>query len=283
VKADAKSVTIVAVGDVADCSGGRQMDVAALVDRIRPDAVLALGDLAYPNGAIEELVDCYGPSFGRFRSITRAVPGNHEYHTPHAGAYYAYFCGSSGVPFEGYYSFELGGWHVVALNSNCGGDLDVPAEVATEFGGCGPDSPQAQWLKQDLDAHPAACTLAMWHHPRHSSALEGATKEMQALWSILADRGVDLVLNGHAHAYERFPPMRADGTRDDAHGMREIIVGTGGSALSGFGDGPVRSDVRSAASHGALKVELRDGSYRWTFVPIDGDTLRDEGESPCHG
>jgi hypothetical protein len=283
VKADAKSVTVVAVGDVADCNGGKQMEVASLVDRIAPDAVLGLGDLAYPNGSIDELLDCYGPSLGRFRCITRAVPGNHEYHTPHAGAYYAYFCGSSGTAFQGYYSFELGPWHVVALNSNCGGDLDVPAEVATEFGGCGADSPQARWLESDLAAHPASCTLAMWHHPRHSSAVEGSTKAMQSLWAILAGHHVDLVVNGHAHAYERFPPMDANGVRDDVNGMRAVLVGTGGSPLSGFGDGPVHSEIRNAGSHGVLKLELFEARYRWTFVPVDGDSFHDEGETPCHG
>ena len=280
----ASTVKIVAVGDVADCSGGQQMQVAALVDRLQPDAVLALGDLAYPNGSIDDFLDCYAPAFGRFRTMTRAVPGNHEYHTPHAGAYYTYFCGSSGTPFQGYYSFELGRWHVVALNSNCGGDLDVPAEVSTEFGGCGPDSPQARWLRDDLAAHPKGCTLAMWHHPRHSSSSEGSSLAMQPLWEILSARGVDLVLNGHAHAYERFGPLDAHAKPDDARGIRAIIVGTGGSGLSSFdGDAPLRGDVRDATSHGVLHLELAPSSYRWTFEPIEGDTFHDEGSAPCHG
>ncbi|CAN5925504.1 hypothetical protein BH11MYX4_BH11MYX4_52060 [soil metagenome] len=284
VAAGASTVRVVAVGDVADCDGGRQMRVAALVERLSPAAVLGLGDLAYPNGSIDDFLDCYGPSLGRFRTITRAVPGNHEYHTPHAGAYYAYFCGSSGVPFQGYYSFAIGRWHVVALNSNCGGDVDVDGDVSRDFGGCGADSPQARWLRDDLAAHPSGCTLAMWHHPRRSSGSEGSTRAMQSLWEILAAHRVDLVLNGHAHAYERFAPMDASGQRDDAHGMRAITVGTGGSSLSSFdGDAPVRGDVRDASSHGVLQLELRSTSCSWTFQAIDGDTFHDEGEAGCHG
>lgn len=277
------AVTVVAVGDVADCSGGRQADVAAVVDRIQPAALLALGDLAYPNGSVDDFLDCYGPSFGRFRGITHPVPGNHEYHTPHAGAYYAYFCDAAGAPFEGYHSFELGSWHVVALNSNCGGDLDVPAEVASEFGGCGAGSPQARWLASDLEAHPSRCTLALWHHPLRSSSSEGGTHEMADLFRILVAHGVDLALNGHAHAYERFPPMTADGRRDDARGMRVMIVGTGGSPLSELRDHPEKSDVRDATSHGVLRLELLDGRYSWRFVPVDGDSFHDEGGAPCHG
>ena len=284
VAAAASTVTVVAVGDVADCAGGKQMRVAALVDRLRPAALFGLGDLAYPNGSIDEFLDCYGPSLGRFRAITRAVPGNHEYHTPHAGAFFAYFCGSSGVPFEGYYSFSIGRWHVVALNSNCGGDLDVDGDPSRDFGGCGADSPQASWLRADLAAHPSPCTLAMWHHPRHSSSSEGSARTMQGLWEILAAHGVDLVLNGHAHAYERFAPMDANGQRDDVHGIRAIIVGTGGSSLSSFDDdAPVHGDVRDATSHGVLQLELRPTSYAWAFQAIDGDTFHDEGEAGCHG
>ena len=280
----ASTARIVAVGDIAQCSGGQQMRVAALVDRLQPAAVLGLGDLAYENGSIDDFLGCYAPSFGRFRSITRAVPGNHEYHTPHAGAYYAYFCGSSGTPFQGYYSFSIGRWHVVALNSNCGGDLDVPAEVSDDFGGCGPDSAQARWLRADLDAHRSPCTLAMWHHPRRSSATEGSTPAMQSLWEILSAHHVDLVLNGHAHAYERFAPRDASGKRDGLNGIRAITVGTGGSTLSTFDDDArERGEVRDASSHGVLQLELRPASYTWSFEPIDGDSFHDGGEAGCHG
>jgi hypothetical protein len=279
---DAAVVTVAAVGDVADCAGGSQMAVADTVTTMKPDAVFALGDLAYPNANIDELVDCYGPTLGRFRSITRAVPGNHEYHTPHAGAYYAYFCGSSGETFKGWYSFDIGRWHVVALNSNCGGDLDVVSDVADDFGGCDEGSPQTTWLRADLDAHPTGCTLAMWHHPRFSSSTEGPSPMVDTLWRIVVEHGVDVVLNGHAHDYQRFPPLAPDGRRDDAKGTRNFIVGTGGVKLTDFDpDQPIRSEVRENGSHGALRLELREHGYAWSFVPIDGDTLHDDGEATC--
>ena len=275
-------VTVAAVGDIADCAGGSQMAVATTIEGIKPDAVFALGDLAYPNANIDELVDCYGPSLGRFRSITRAVPGNHEYHTPHAGAYYAYFCGSSGDAFKGWYSFDIGRWHVVALNSNCGGDLDVVSDVADDFGGCDASSPQAAWLRADLDAHPSGCKLAMWHHPRFSASSEGGSPMVDALWRIIVEHGVDLVLNGHAHNYQRFPRVGVDGLRDDVNGTRNIVVGTGGVKLAKFSaKEPNRSEMRANDSHGALRLELREHDYAWSFVPVNGDMLHDEGTEAC--
>ncbi|MGZ3456226.1 MAG: metallophosphoesterase family protein [Polyangiales bacterium] len=275
-------VTIAAVGDVADCDGGKQMAVASIVERMKPDAVLAMGDLAYPDGAIADFLDCYGPSLGRFRRITRAAPGNHEYHTPHAGAYYAYFCGSSGEPFKGWYSFDVGRWHVVALNSNCGQDLDVVSDVASDFGGCTDGSPQIAWLRADLDAHRGQCTIAMWHHPRWSSSSEGSSHEVDTIFRVVAEHGVDIVLNGHAHDYQRFPHLGADGTPSQA-GPRVFVVGTGGSSLSSFDDDSHdRSEFRDNGSHGALRLELRERSYAWSFAAVDGDPLRDEGEDSCH-
>lgn len=275
--------TVVAVGDVADCAGGRQMDVAASIARIAPNAVFALGDLAYPNGSMDDYLDCYAPSFGRFRDITRPVVGNHEYHTPHAGAYYAYFCGAAGASFDGWYSFDLGAWHVVALNSVCGQDLDVASDVATDFGGCGEGSRQMTWLRADLEAHQGRCTIAMWHHPRWSSSSEGSSPVVDSLWRLLVHYGVDIALHGHAHDYQRFPPLDENGARDDLRGVRAFVVGTGGSPLSAFDtDARIRSEVRDNTSHGVLRLDLHEHDYAWAFVPMEGDGFHDEGQARCH-
>lgn len=280
---DPDAVVVVAAGDIAECPGGAQDATAALVDRLAPDAVLTLGDTVYPNGSLDEFLDCYDRSWGRFRSITRAAVGNHEYHAPHAGPFYAYFCGGSGKPFEGRTSFELGAWHVVVLNSTCGGDLDVPTSVADELGGCGADSPQARWLVADLAAHPSRCTLAMWHHPRFSSGPYGSATAMSAIWKILYDAGADLVLSGHAHMYERFEPMDEAGNVDAARGMRELVVGTGGKTpLHDVASVVSGSVVRGNTAHGVLRLELRKDGFAWRFVPVDGESFEDSGEAPCH-
>jgi 3',5'-cyclic AMP phosphodiesterase CpdA len=280
---DPTAAVVVAAGDIAECPSGNQEATAALVDPIAPDAVLTLGDTVYPNGSLDEFLDCYHPSWGRFRSITRAAVGNHEYHAPHAGPFFAYFCGGSGAPFEGRTSFEIGAWHIIVLNSNCGGDLDVPSSVPEEFGGCDASSPQAQWLKDDLAKHPAHCTLAMWHHPRFSSGPYGSAEYMRDLWRILHDAGVDLVLSGHAHLYERFAPMDADGNADDARGIREIVVGTGGkSPLHSIAHLATGSETQNNVTHGVLRLELRLNGYAWRFIPVAGGSYTDEGDAPCH-
>ncbi len=275
------SVDVVAAGDIADCNSDAHHKTAALVDRIKPSVVLALGDLAYPNGSLDDYLDCYDTSWGKFRSFTRAAVGNHEYHTAHAGAFYAYFCGSSGEPFRGYYSFEIGAWHAVVLNSNCGSDPDVPASVKDEFGGCGAGSPQARWLEADLASHPAKCTLAMWHHPRFTSGTHGDAVFMKDLWRILDAHGADLVLTGHVHNYERFAPLDADGRPHESGRMREINIGTGGHELTGFAQVRSGSEIRDQSSHGVVHLTLDESSYSWEFVPVDGDSFTDRGDATC--
>jgi hypothetical protein len=277
------AAVVVAAGDIAECPSGRQAETAALVKAIAPDAVLTLGDTVYENGSLEEFLDCYHPSWGAFRPITRAAVGNHEYHAPHAGPFFAYFCGGSGGPFEGRVSFEIGAWHVIVLNSNCGGDLDVPSSVAGEVGGCDANSPQARWLTQDLAAHRGACTLAMWHHPRFSSGPYGSAIFMRELWQILYDAGVEIVLTGHAHLYERFSMMDADGHLDPNRGLREFVVGTGGKTpLHHVANVVSGSATYSDATHGVLRLELRPRGYAWRFVATPGSSFLDEGEAPCH-
>jgi acid phosphatase type 7 len=275
------SVTVMAAGDIAKCSSDAHMQTATLVKSRTPDAVLALGDLAYPNGSIEEFVDCYGSSWGAFRSITRPAIGNHEYHAPNAGPYFAYFCGSAGEPFKGYYSFDIGPWHAVSLNSNCGSDGDLPSGTRESFGGCTADSPQARWLKEDLAKHRSQCTVAYWHHPRFSSsALHGNADFMRDMVAILDEAKVDLVLNGHVHSYERFEPQDADGRATARPGLREIVVGSGGGGLVAFGDARPNSGYRNNTDYGALELMLRSDGYTWSFLSTAGNML-DSGEDRC--
>jgi acid phosphatase type 7 len=278
---DPAAVVVAAAGDIATCPGGRQDETAMLVEALQPDLVLTLGDHAYANGSLDEFVDCYHASWGRFRSITRPAPGNHEYHAPHAGPYYSYFCGGSGPPLQGWTSFDIGAWHIVSLNSVCGGDAELSSSMTDEFGGCGPDSPQARWLEADLAAHPSACTLAFWHHPRFSSGVHGNGEFMRHLWRILHKAGVELALTGHSHAYERFAPMASDGRIDLERGLRQFVVGTGGAPLHELGRAVAGSELQHDSSYGVLRLELRERSYAWSFVSVDG-SFTDQGEQPCH-
>lgn len=250
----APSPTLVAAGDVASCRSTGDERTAAVVARV-PGTVAVLGDAVYERGTATEFRDCY--SWRRFRARTRAALGNHEYGSPDARPSKAYF----GVPQRGYYSYELGAWHVVVLNSNC-----RPA------GGCGAGSPQQRWLAADLERSGAGCTLAYWHHARYSSGLHGSDRTMAALWGTLAQGGADVVLGGHDHHYERFAPI---------DGIRSFVVGTGGRSLY-----PVlRRLSRSAVVHdrgfGVLRLTLREGAYDWRFLPVSGSSFSDSGSADC--
>ena len=192
----------------------------------------------------------------------RPAPGNHEYQTTDAAGYFSYFGAAAGTPGEGWYSYDLGAWHVVVLNSNC------------EFVGCGEESPQHAWLEADLRAHPATCTLAYWHHPRVSSGRHGDDPRTDALWGALAAGGADVVLVGHDHDYERIAPIDT---------MRSFVVGTGGRSLYAF-ERPTgaRTELRVNDSYGLLMLTLRDDGFSWRFVPAEGSTLLDAGSAGCH-
>jgi Tol biopolymer transport system component len=245
--------------------------------RMDLDAVLMLGDAQYEDGTAPKFEASYAPSWGRLREITRPVVGNHEYSVPGAAAYFDYFNGlgqqngPAGDRSQGWYSFDLGAWHVIALNSNC-------AEVS-----CAPGGPQEQWLRADLAAHPTACTLALMHHPLYSSGRsdEAATPEVAGLWQALYDGNADLVLSGHDHAYERFAPQDATGVNDPARGMREFIVGTGGKTLQGTSVQRPNSEVRGRA-FGVIRVGLHARSYDWQFLPDRVGAFTDGGTGTCH-
>jgi hypothetical protein len=259
---------LVGAGDIAACDSDGDEKTAALLDRIE-GTVFTLGDNVYPAGTPKEFAQCYEPTWGRHRKRTRPAPGNHDYGTAGAAGYFAYFGAAAGDPSKGYYSYDLGRWHVVVLNSNC-------PEV-----GCAAGAAQEQWLRQDLASHPAPCTVAMWHHPRFSSAAHGDLPIMGALWRALVDGGVDVALAGHDHDYERFAPMDGVGKADPARGMRSFVVGTGGRSFYTFEKVHATSEVRNGNTYGVLKLTLHPTSYDWEFVPVEGGTFRDSGSASC--
>jgi hypothetical protein len=261
---------LIAVGDIAGCEAYGDEETAALVDAM-PGTVAVLGDTVYPGGAPEEYAECYEPSWGRLRERTRPAVGNHEYLTPGAAGYFGYFGPSAGPSGLGYYSYDLGAWHVVVVNSQC-----------WEVGGCGRGDPQARWLEEDLLAHPADCTLAYWHVPRFSSGIHGGSDLMQTYWELLHQAGAEIVLNGHDHDYERFAPQDPQGNTDPERGIREFVVGTGGFGNYFFLGALPNSEVRDASTYGVLVLRLFPGRYEWEFVPVPGGTFTDNGSGVCH-
>ena len=261
---------LVGAGDIADCTNGGDSATASLVNDVS-GTVFTLGDNAYETGTSKQFRNCYGPTWGRFKSRTRPAIGNHEYETKGAGAYFAYFGKAAGAKGKGWYSYNAGAWHVVVLNANCD-------EV-----GCGKGSEQEKWLKADLAAHPDGCTLAYWHQARFASDdAHGNSAEVGPFWDDLYQAGADLVLNGHAHVYERFAPQTPAGKGDPAHGIREIVVGTGGESHYGFGHVRPNSQVRNDNTFGVLKLTLHTRSYGWEFIPVAGRSFKDSGTGSCH-
>ncbi len=252
----------VGAGDIALC-GGNDQATARQLDGIG-GTVFTLGDNAYMSGTREEFRNCYEPSWGRHKGRTRPVPGNHDYGTGNANAYYDYFGGNAGPSGLGFYSFELGAWHIVTLNSN------VPAGTA---------SLQAQWLRTDLESTTARCVAALWHHPLFSSGPNGNSPFMRDLYQILYDFGADLVLVGHDHMYERFAPQDPNGRLDTVRGMRQFVVGTGGVPLYDFQAPKPNSEVRLKV-HGVMKLTLFADRYQWEFLPLSG--AGDSGTTACH-
>jgi hypothetical protein len=281
---------IAAVGDIAcdpvssNFNGGlgtasacRQKHVADIVAGFPAVGVLPLGDIQYENGSLTKFKASYDLSWGRFKHITYPAIGNHEFGTPGGAGYYDYFNGA-GVPIgaagergKGYYSYDIGAWHLIALNSNC-----------TTTSSCRAGQPQETWLRADLAAHPNACTLAYWHHPRFSSGQHGDSPLMEDIWKALYDGGADVVLAGHDHLYERFGPQTEIGVADAARGIRSFIVGTGGRSHYGFGIPKPNTEVRNGDTFGVLKMTLHANSYDWTFVPEAGKTFTDTGSASCH-
>ncbi|HYL87113.1 MAG TPA: metallophosphoesterase [Candidatus Angelobacter sp.] len=266
-----KNAVLVAAGDIADCKDLSGAEATAKLLEKVPGTVIAVGDLAYPDGSKENF-ECYDKTWGRVKGRTRPAPGNHEFHSSGATPYFDYFGTAAGDPKTGYYSYELGAWHIIALNSEC-----------TDVGGCEAGSPQEKWLRADLAAHPVACTLAYWHKPLFSSgSAHGNDLTVKPLWQALYEANADIVIGGHDHDYERFAPQTPEGVADAARGIREFVVGTGGKNHRPFGEAKPNSEVRDATAFGVLKLTLKQQSYEWQFIPEAGKSFTDSGSGNCH-
>ncbi len=287
--AEGPAVAVAAAGDIAcdprdpDYNGGsgtttrcRMRATSDLLLTIDPGAVLTVGDNQYQRGTLKAFQQSYDTTWGRLKAITRPTPGNHEYWTANAAGYFAYFGSAAGPVGRGYYSYDLGSWHMIALNSNC-----------RQVGGCGFGSPEEQWLREDLRTHQGKCTL---DHPRFSSGTNGSYRRYVPFWRDLYEAGADVVLAGHDHHYERFAPQDPEGKLDPSRGIREFVLGTGGKGgYRGFyrflpfgGRHNRNSEVRNSDTFGVLVLTLRPSGYDWSFVPEASKTFKDSGMGLCH-
>jgi hypothetical protein len=283
---------IAAAGDIAcappatrTSSKCHQADTANLLTAGSYDAVLPLGDLQYECGELTAYNGVYDLTWGRVKSITYPAVGDNEYtsslcSTPGASGYFSYF-GDAASPQQlgctlacrGYYSYDLGSWHIIALNSEC---------TQTGVGGCGSTSAQGKWLKADLAAHPVQCTLAYGHRPYWSDA-GGTISRTSYFAKTLYAAGAEVLLAGHQHIYERFAPMDPSTSAADVNGLRQFIVGTGGKSQSSLATiPPANAEIRNKGTYGVLKLTLHAGSYEWQFVPEAGKTFTDSGSQNCH-
>jgi hypothetical protein len=281
----AAEAVMIGAGDIAKC--GKQFAdaqaTAKLLDEFiasqppvgesnRPESVIfTLGDHVYPRGSMETFSACYEPTWGRHKDRTRPAIGNHEYRGRSARPYFDYFGSAAGEPGKGYYSYNLGDWHIIVLNSVC-----------TKVGGCGPGSPQYEWLAGDLKANQTRCTLAYMHHPLFSSGKHGGEKAIRPLGDLLYQSGVEIMLAGHEHNYERFAPQTPQGIADPHRGIRQFIVGTGGREHRKLKRPKPNSEARDSTSFGVLKLSLHPDSYDWEFLPVPGGKFQDSGSGQCH-
>jgi hypothetical protein len=260
--------TLVGAGDIGVCNSDAPLATGRLLDRVS-GTIFAAGDLAYDDGTAEQFQKCYEPAWGRHRARTRPAPGNHDYNSPGAAPYFAYFGASAGPPGLGYYRYPSGNWQIYSLNSNVGG-----SQAATEL----------QWLRSEIAFQPSVCSLAYFHHPRFSSGPHGLMATVpivRDLWSEMYNSGVDIAISGHEHFYERFAPQTADGVSDPDYGIRQFVVGTGGAPLFAALRRVANSEVL-LTSHGILKLTLEAQSYKWEFLSADGGAVLDSGTGSCH-
>lgn len=263
---------LIGAGDIADCTDISGAEATAKLLEANPGTVMALGDLAYPDGTMENFT-CYEKTWGRVKSRTRPAVGNHEFHSTGATFYFEYFGPVAGDPKNGFYSYDLGAWHIIVLNSEC-----------KEVGGCDRGSREEKWLRDDLTSHPASCTLAYFHKPLFSSgAAHGNDPEIRPFFQALYDAHADIVVAGHDHDYERFALQSPTGAADPKLGIREFVAGTGGKSHRPFAEPRPNSEVRDDTAFGVLKFVLHPTGYDWVFIPEAGKTFTDSGSDQCHG
>ena len=270
----APAVTFVGAGNIAACHTPYDERTAALIAGMSGAIVFTLGDNAFENGTDSEYANCYDPSWGQFKAQTHPTLGNHEYEEGNANGAFDYFGAALGERGKGWYSYDLGAWHVIVLNDN------MP------YVSFDPGSAQGQWLANDLSTNSKPCTIAMWHVPLfQSSNTSGFTMSAgrKPLWDMLYAAGVDVVLNAQPHHYERLKPMAPSGSVDEATGIREFIVGTGGGGGTDLPTVAIHpNSVIRGEAYGVLKLSLRDGGYDWQFVPVPGASFNDAGSGSCH-
>jgi acid phosphatase type 7 len=263
---------LIGAGDIADCSDLSGAEATAKLLEANPGTVMAIGDLAYPDGTRENFA-CYEKTWGRVKSRTRPAVGNHEFHSTDATFYFEYFGPVAGDPKNGFYSYDLGSWHIIVLNSEC-----------KQVGGCDSGSRQEKWLRDDLASHPASCTLAYLHKPLFSSGgAHGNDPEIRPFVQALYDAHADLIVAGHDHDYERFAPQSPAGSADPNLGIREFVAGTGGKSHRTFTAPRPNSEVRDNTAFGVLKFVLHPHGYDWLFIPEAGKSFTDSGSGQCHG
>jgi hypothetical protein len=255
----------VGAGDIAKCGSSGAENTARILDTI-PGTVFTLGDNAYPDGSAAEFSQCYDPTWGRHKARTHPTVGNIDYKTAGAVPYYNYFGAAAGDPSKGYYSYDVGTWHVIVLNDN------IPYD---------PGTPQEQWLRADLAAHPALCTIAMWHRPRFYSP-SGNRTSMKAMWTPLYQAHAEIILDGHVHQYERYARLDDNGNPDPVNGIREFIVGTGGEGLGPSGPARQYNEYLDYTTFGVLKITLGQNSYSWQFISVGSGKNHDSGTESCH-
>ncbi len=274
-----RPLILAAAGDIA-CGTGtpgvdtcRQMATSDLLLTLQADQVLTLGDNQYGGATLSQFRSFFHPSWGRLKGVIHGVPGNHEYESPGASGYFDYFNGEgvargpAGPRGLGYGSFEVGAWHLIGLNSNCG-QVDCAEEL--------------RWLRTDLAINARLCTLAFWHHPLFTAAPMTGTPAVKPFWTELHTARAELVLNGHSHNYQRFAPQTPEGVLDESQGLRQFVVGTGGRSLYPFQGTAANTQARSDTAFGVLKLALYTNRYEWAFLPIAGQTFGDSGSGLCH-